>query len=218
VRFGIDERRTLWTDSDAPFSYGPTGTQLGTWVGPGRHRFIVRVVATDGSQASEAVTARVQEPKTDKHAFDRGWWVGYYGRLSHAALVDPPPRNHLPHFTAEMWVNQDSWRTLAVGPSVDHVFSYEYWIRGRTLYLGTAWFFGVPGLGGSSAGWTTAGTFQCEPGAWPARYRWSNQRGPVTGRFNGVNTYAHYVVLTAEKDSCAERRHLLEGTWYSLGA
>ncbi len=147
---------------------------------------------------------------------------GMVGRLLRAALPrssgGPPPRNHLPHFTAEMWVNQDSWRTLAVGPSVDHVFSYEYWIRGRTLYLGTAWFFGVPGLGGSSAGWTTAGTFQCEPGAWPVRYRWSNQRGPVTGRFNGVNTYAHYVVLTAEKDSCAERRHLLEGTWYSLGA
>src|SRR6266508_3014268 len=74
VRFGIDANRKLWRDSSPPYSFGEEGTQLGTWPGPGRHRFTVRVIATDGSRTVATVTARVQKTKTDQRAIEQGLW------------------------------------------------------------------------------------------------------------------------------------------------
>jgi hypothetical protein len=105
---------------------------------------------------------------------------------------------------------------LYVGPAIGHVFAYEYWIRGETLHVGTAWFIGRPGEGGDESGWHIEGT-QCDPAAWPARYAWSYRRGRLTGEFNGENTYARYLVLSAEEEPCAKRRRMLEGVWESLG-
>jgi len=78
---------------------------------------------------------------------------------------------------------------LLVGPSINQVQGYEYWIRSKTLYVGTTWFLDGP-EGGDYAGWGVAAAFQCDPGEWPARYSWSSRRGRLLGRFNGEDTYA----------------------------
>jgi hypothetical protein len=217
VRFIVDGVR-LWIDPDPPFEYGEHGAQLGTWMGPGRHRFDVRVVQTDGSRVSETVVARIRTPKTDTRVIDRGL-SGAWGRLSKADLEMPPPPDKRPRFIAWMWINHSHTpapRTLLVGPSIDHVFGYEYWIRAKTLYVGTAWFLDGP-EGGDYWGWGVAGAFQCDPGAWPARYSWSSRRGRLLGRFNGEDSYAPYIVLNAEEEPCAKRRRMLEGVWEGLG-
>jgi hypothetical protein len=217
VRFGIDETRVLWRDLDPPYTFGPDGTQLGTWMGPGQHQFVVRVFATDGARTIETVTARVHKTATNKRAINGGLFQ-VWGRLSEADLEAPPPPRKLPDFTGALNVNQ---RLLFVGPArngsfAEDVSAYEYWVRGHTLHVGTAWFAGTPDDLTAYAGWDLAQP-RCPPGAWPATYTWSNEQGRRTGRFQGENTYAPYLVLTAERDPCAARRRLLEGTWEGLG-
>jgi hypothetical protein len=215
VRFFVDETK-LWTDPDSPFEYGEHGAQLGTWMGPGRHRFTVRVVGTDGARASETVTASVRWPKTDTPVIERKLW-DIYARVSKAELKAPPPPNKSLHPTAWMWVrdpNED--RTLLVGRSFEQIFGYEYWVQGKTLYVGTAWSLGGPGAAYSLRGWHVTGT-QCGAGAWPARYTWSNVRGRFLGRFNGEGIYARYLVLSAQEEPCAERHKLIEGVWANQG-
>jgi len=104
-----------------------------------------------------------------------------------------------------------------VGPSIKHAYGYEYWIRGDKLYVGTAWFVGAPGELGDYSGWQLAGT-QCGPGAWPARYKLSYQRGRPVGGSEGVTGYARNLVLAAEKEPCAKRRRILEGIWEGFGS
>jgi hypothetical protein len=60
VAFLIDGR-TSWTEHAAPYSYGFDGNYLVTsWLAPGKHRFKVRVTATDGRRGtSRTVTAKV---------------------------------------------------------------------------------------------------------------------------------------------------------------
>jgi hypothetical protein len=215
VRFGIDGR-ALWRDPDPPYTFGPDGTQLGTWMGPGRHQFVVRVFGIDGSRTIETVTARVSRTATDKRAIGGLWQV--WGRLSAADLERPPPPHKWPDFTGALNITQ---RLLFMGPArkgsfAEDVSAYEYWVRGHTLHLGTAWFTGTPEDPTAYAGWDLAQP-RCPPGAWPATYIWSYEQGRRTGRFQGENTYAPYLVLKAERDPCAARQQLLEGTWEGLG-
>jgi hypothetical protein len=70
VRFRLDGEG-LWSDPTPPFAYGEEGAQLGTWMGPGRHRFTVRVIATDGSRANETVIVRVRKTKTNDKVMER---------------------------------------------------------------------------------------------------------------------------------------------------
>jgi hypothetical protein len=64
VDFLIDGKVT-WIEHMAPYTYSDdeAGAHLGylvtSWLKPGRHRFAVRVVATDGRQVTHSVTARV---------------------------------------------------------------------------------------------------------------------------------------------------------------
>jgi hypothetical protein len=206
VRFRLDGEG-LWSDPTPPFAYGEEGAQLGTWMGPGRHRFTVRVIATDGSRANETVIVRVRKTKTN----DKLWNV--WGRLSKAEQETPTPPGKTPKLMALAYFAD---RIVSVGRSPDQAFAYEYWVKGHTLHLGTAFFSGAPGKSRPVAGWGAAGT-QCPPGKWSARYAWSRRQGRVTGRFNGEDAYAENLVLTAEKESCAKRRRILEGVWEGFG-
>ena len=128
------------------------------------------------------------------------------------------PRTSCPTLPERSTSTKDccSWGPARNGSFAEDVSAYEYWVRGHTLHVGTAWFAGTPDDLTAYAGWDLAQP-RCPPGAWPATYTWSNEQGRRTGRFQGENTYAPYLVLTAERDPCAARRRLLEGTWEGLG-
>ncbi len=219
VRFFVDaderprRRDVLWTDSDPPFAYGENGAQLGTWMGPGRHRFTAQVILADGSRVNETVVARVRETKTDQRVIEAGLY-GLWRRLSAADLDVPPPPGKEPRFSADLWIAPD--RTLRAGRTHEHVFGYEYWLRGKKLYVGTAWFLGSADEPGNYSGWLHFGT-QCKPGDWPARYSWSYKRGRFLGRFNDEDVFARYLVLTADEEPCRLRRSTLEGVWQGFG-
>lgn len=66
VDFLVDGK-VAWVEHEAPYVYGEDdGTHRGylvtSWLAPGRHRFAVRAVASDGRKATAAVTARVTPP------------------------------------------------------------------------------------------------------------------------------------------------------------
>jgi hypothetical protein len=206
VRFRLDGLR-LWTDPSPPFAYGEEGAELGTWMGPGRHRFTVRVIATDGSRTNETVIVRVRKTKTNDKL------QNVWGRLSKAEQETPTPPGKTPKLMALVYFSD---RIMSVGRSPDQAFAYEYWLKGHTLHLGTAFFSGAPGESARFAGWG-AGGIQCPAGTWSARYTWSRRQGRVTGRFEGEDIYADNLILTAEKDPCAKRRRMLEGVWEGLG-
>jgi hypothetical protein len=150
VRFRLDGLR-LWTDSSPPFAYGEEGAELGTWMGSGPHRFTVAAIATDGSRAKETVIAHVRKTETN----DDLWNV--WGRLSKAELETPTPPGDSPEPTALVYFSD---RIMSVGRSPDQAFAYEYWLKGHTLHLGTAFFSGAPGESARFAGWG-AGGIQC---------------------------------------------------------
>jgi hypothetical protein len=50
------------------------GWLVTTWLSPGRHRFVVRVVDRTGRSAEDAVTARVVAPPAAPPALARGTW------------------------------------------------------------------------------------------------------------------------------------------------
>jgi hypothetical protein len=64
VEFLIDGK-LAWVEHGAPYVYGSDehGTREGylvtSWLSPGRHRFVVRATAADGSTATDTVVARV---------------------------------------------------------------------------------------------------------------------------------------------------------------
>jgi hypothetical protein len=205
VRFLLDGER-LWKDPNPPFAYGEEGAQLGTWMGPGRHRFTVRVIATDGSRTSETVIARVRNTKT-KHEL----W-GVWERRSKESLETPPPPGESPHFTAALWFGQ---RVLWIGRSNEQAFAYEYWVKGNILHLGTAFFSGAPGDPRPVQGWGGAEGTQCGSGASPARYSLASKEFP--GRSYRDFAGLGYIVLTVKQEPCAERGRLLAGVWEGFG-
>jgi hypothetical protein len=126
VRFRLDGLR-LWTDPTPPFAYGEEGAELGTWMGPGRHRFTVRVIATDGSRTNETVIVRVRKTKTNDKL------QNVWGRLPKAEQETPTPPGKTPKLMALAYFAD---RIVSVGRSPDQAFAYEYWVKGHTLHLG----------------------------------------------------------------------------------
>ena len=79
VEFVIDGT-VRWIEQGAPYLYAADhdGKDLGwlvtTWLSPGRHRFVVRVVDKTGQSAQRAVTARVVAPPTPPRLLAEGTW------------------------------------------------------------------------------------------------------------------------------------------------
>ena len=204
VRFIVDGVR-LWIDPDPPFEYGEHGAQLGTWMGPGRHRFEVRLVALDGSRTSETVVTTVRRTK-------RVPFYGAFGRLPPTGedMTRRPP-GKWESFTGYLYF-PSSWRELWVGRSLDHVFAYEL-SGNRTVWrVGPPIFRGVPGAGQVVFGWHLRGS-ACGPE--PATYVWSDRKRTLLAEDQAYEGYD--LVLHAKSDQCDQRRRLLEGVWESLG-
>jgi hypothetical protein len=79
VEFVIDGR-VRWIEHGAPYVYAADdhGKNLGwlvtTWLSPGRHQFVVRVVDKTGRSAKDAVTARVVTAPTPPPVLAEGTW------------------------------------------------------------------------------------------------------------------------------------------------
>jgi hypothetical protein len=209
VRFLLD-RRVWWVDRRPPFTYGEEGAYLVTsWMDADvDHRFVVRVVAKDGSKWTHRVDARIRKARYNINDLPAGIW----GRLPPASLEDPPPPGQLGPWTADLNINTALW----IGKSYKRAFVYEVSSQGkRTLRIGKPISIGRPVIGGFSFGWRSKG-YQCGPDGPPATYSWSFVKGRFVGHFNGADHYATYLVLDAEKDPCEPRRNLLEGVWEML--
>jgi hypothetical protein len=204
VRFILDGTR-IWTDAEAPFAYGEDDAYLGTWMGSGRHRFTVRVVAADGSKTAETVVTTVRRTK-------RVPFYGAYGRLPPSTEGQTRRRfGKWESFTAYLYFPPD-WSGVWVGRSLDHVFAYEL-SGNRTVWrLGPPIFRGEPGAGQVVFGWHIRGS-ECGPD--PATYVWSERRRTLLAEDQAYE--GHDLVLHAKSDQCDERRRLLEGVWESLG-
>jgi hypothetical protein len=88
------------------------GWLVTTWLSPGRHRFVVRVVERTGRSAEDAVTARVVAPPAAPPALARGTW----------RRVDKP--------SALLWFD----RTGVTHAGADGTgVVYEYETRGDTM-------------------------------------------------------------------------------------
>lgn len=73
VDFLIDGK-VRWIERKAPYSYSDDDGYLVTsWLSPGRHRFTVRAIASDGRRVSHTVVARVL-PAADPPAALAGTW------------------------------------------------------------------------------------------------------------------------------------------------
>jgi hypothetical protein len=208
VRFLLD-RRVWWVDRRPPFTYGDEGAYLVTsWMDADvEHRFVVRVVAKDGSTWTHRADARVRKAKNINDIP-----AGIWGRLPPASLEDPPPPGQFGPYTADLNINRALW----IGKSYKHAFAYEVGSQGKTtLRIGKPISIGRPEIGGFSFGWRSKG-YQCGPDGPPGTYSWSYMEGRFVGHFNGADQYAAYLVLDAEKDPCGPRRNLLEGIWEQL--
>jgi hypothetical protein len=88
VLFLIDGK-VRWVETKAPFVYGDDGDWLVTsWLGPGRHRFTVRAVASDGAKAESSTVATVAPLPRVPAGLARSRWQLV---LTKAQTGDAPP-------------------------------------------------------------------------------------------------------------------------------
>src|SRR3954469_24093696 len=58
--FFLIDGKVRWVETKAPFVYGDdTGWLVTSWLRPGRHRFTVRAVASDGAKAESSTVATI---------------------------------------------------------------------------------------------------------------------------------------------------------------
>ena len=78
VEFLIDGR-LAWVEHTAPYVYGSDengrreGYLVTSWLSPGKHRFVVRATATDGTTATDTVVARVLPAPAPPAALSGTW-------------------------------------------------------------------------------------------------------------------------------------------------
>jgi hypothetical protein len=146
----------------------------------------------------KTVLARVPKPKIDPSAPAYGIWGG---------LAPGAPRDQTyseRSYTAELWLSPGHLGVSTPFPGEPRTgrsggFEYELSADKRRFYLGVQVFHGSRGRDPVFSG--------CAPDGPAAIYAWSwtkDSFGPFRERF---------LILKAEKEPCAGRRQLLEGTW-----
>jgi hypothetical protein len=203
VQFRIN-RRPIWVDTEAPYSYGEPGALLVTSFSYGErgagapHRFTVRVVGTDGSTWRKTVVARVKAPRIAKHAPVYGIW----GRLPPEAVVHHRSARQVGPYTA--WLSMKTTQ-LWVGRTIKHAYLYELSASTRRLLVGPPIFLGSHDMSYVLFGWTFKG-YQCPPNGRLGRYKWS-----WTEPFGPFNE--QHLVLKAMNEPCSRRQQVMEGVW-----
>jgi hypothetical protein len=219
VRFAVNGTR-VWTDHDPPYAYGEEGAYLVTsyfhdsyWDETlGGQRFTARVIEWGGVTWRSVVVARVPKPQTTRRLPSYLIW----GRLSAAALKDPPPLEELVYpssfYTSELRLLDGG---LWVGRTVERAFAYEASANARVLRVGAPIFFGSHDVAGNQFGWFFKG-YLCSPDGPRSTYAWSLQRRRYLGGFSGEGQYVTHLVLKARNEPCEPRRKILEGVWFPL--
>jgi hypothetical protein len=217
VRFYVAGDR-WWIDHVPPYTYGPDGAVLPTHFisslgEPGEFvRFGVRVLTTDGGRSGTLSQARAPEPSLARHSpgnFGRDGYsyLGFYGfgRLSAADLANPPHEDFLSSYTGTLAFVRASVFTEGDRGS----FAWEMASDRKYIYLGMPiYFYGRAGPA-RFLGYTKLRESLCPVDGPPATYAWSVGKGRLLpGKY-----HARYLHLRAVKESCDERRQMLEGVW-----
>jgi hypothetical protein len=191
VDFLIDGK-LRWIEHYAPYNYGSDDFQshlgylITTFLTPGRHTFTARAVDKAGRKAVDTVTARVvpaPEPPAEL-----------------AGVVWKRNNPNLGGLSGEWELIFDhvgSWHLDPLGGGVLD----EYDIAGGVLHLYAPITFGLKTQSWTKLGHKVPGSGQgdCREDGPFGTYHWSVTRGALT--------------LTAIKEGCPGRRHILEGTW-----
>jgi hypothetical protein len=132
VDYSIDGGPVRWTEHHYPYSFSDNGAYLvTTWLKPGRHRFTVRAVATDGRVAIDTVTAKTVAPPAvpaaqhgtwERAPFSKalpGWPTGTYKLIFDRRwieLIHPGPFDPVKSVpTGEGYINYFDWNPLGAG-------------------------------------------------------------------------------------------------------
>jgi hypothetical protein len=193
VDFLIDGK-LRWIEHDAPYNYGSDdlhghlGYLITTWLTPGRHTFTARAIDKQGRKATDTVVARVlpaPEPPSELH---ENVWKRH---VTH--LFGGPP-------SGEWELTFDrvgAWHLDPLGGGVVD----QYDIAGNVLHIYAPITMGlqsarIPKLGHHVPG---EGEGDCREDGPFGSYHWSVADDDLT--------------LTAIKERCPGRRHVLQGTW-----
>jgi len=210
VAFIIDGGKPRWVERNPPYTYSDDrGYLVTSWLSPGRHRFTVRVKATDGRRATHTVTARVL-PAPQPPSTLAGKWQRTVD--AHAAPKPGSAGNPTETFTPSgvytidferRWI-RDDFPGKFVYPASNRtgngfVFLNDYTPGKARFHVAGEVVFHPLSLRLAEGGWW------CEPYGPPADYSWSVTGDKLTLRPIGG------------KDACGIRGFIWTGEWTRVG-
>jgi hypothetical protein len=214
VAFVIDGGKPRWVEENPPYTFGDDedgehkGYLVTSWLKPGKHRFTVRAVASDGRKSTDTVIARVR-PAPEPPGDLGGTWQRDVRDTSDAPEPGTPgnPTETLtPAGTYRMVVDRRWIQVRFPGkyrvPQSDETGAG--WILDSDYTAGPTGFrvFGAVTFdthhGQAELGWW------CWPDGPPASYRWSTSGDTLTLTPRGT-------------DPCAVRSFIWAGAWTRVG-
>jgi len=207
VDFLIDGRRA-WVEDKPPYTYADDGGFLVTsWLAPGKHRFSVRAIRSDGQSVTDTVVARVLPPPEVPTAL-AGTWQRKVARTSGAPAPKTagnptgtltPPGTYKITFD-HRWIHDEfpcttSPCTFVGATGAGTEFDSDWDPGPTTFHVQGEVTFRIFQDTDRLAGWW------CQTGGPPATYTWS-----VTG-----NTLM--LAPVGGHDACAVRGFIWSGIW-----
>ncbi len=205
VEFLIDGK-LRWVETAPPYVYSSNGngTDIGylvtSWLTPGRHRFVVRVLASDGRTATDAVTARVL-PAAEVPTALAGTWQRTLANLvpadPGATGGDPDPAGTYTITFDKRWLETRDPGTYKATNSTCYgcIIDSDY-VSGASTF--EVW--GAVTIA-PEASWQAVGGWFCNSGGPRATYTWSVSGDTLTlAPVNGT-------------DACNQRGTTWTGTW-----
>ncbi len=214
VEFLIDAK-LCWVEHQAPYVYGGDdngrnqGYLVTSWLTPGKHRFVVRVTAKDGTTSTDAVSARVLPAPAPPAALAGSWQ-----RTIDASAAPKPGSAGNPTGTV---VASGLW-TITFD---------KRWVRdaapGTFVYpKSNTTGFGLYNLDDYSAGPTRihlVGEVFFHPGSerLPEGGSWCFGSGPPADYNWSVNGNTLTLAPIGGRDACGIRGFVWTGTWTKVG-
>jgi hypothetical protein len=166
VEFLIDGK-LRWVERKSPYVFGDDSDWLVTsWLTPGRHRFMVRVVAKDGRRSTDLSTARVvPSPPPPGELADTSW---RHTLVNQGELGSPPGvwTLRIDHVGWEITDPKGSTNLIDVAYPASGLVELRggIWTRPRSSQEGNGW---------------------CEDTNQAVRYQWSVANGQLTLALSG---------------------------------
>jgi len=204
--------RVAWIEPKAPYSYSDDeGFLVTSFLTPGRHRFAVRAVATDGRRATDTVTARVLPAPMPPAALQGTWertipdtsGAPAPGSAGNPTDTLTPPGTYRLTFERR-WIHDVFPCTTTPCRFVPKTgaggeFTSDWTPGTRTFSVRGAVTFRVFHDTDRLAGWW------CNPGGPAATYTWSVSGGTLT------------LAAADGRDKCVVRGFIWAGTWKRVG-